>query len=123
MKFDEISSRVIGCAIEVHRELGPGLLESIYEQCLAHELKQNGVKCVTQMHFPVRYKGLQLDCGHGIDLLVENCLIEELKCVESPQPIHEAQILTYMKIAKINTGLLINFNAKYPRHGIKRFVL
>ena len=123
MKFDELSNKVIGCAIEVHRELGPGLLESIYEQCLAYELKRNYLKCVAQMQLPVQYKGLQLDCGYRIDLLVENSLIVELKCVEAFQPIHDAQILTYMKMAKINTGLLINFNVQYLRKGIKRFVL
>ena len=123
MNFDALSNQVIGCAIEVHRELGPGLLESIYEQCLAHELKQQDIKCITQKHLPVQYKGLHLDCGYRIDLLIENSLIVELKCVESLQPIHEAQILTYMKMANINTGLIINFNVKYLRHGIKRFVL
>ena len=92
MNFDTLSNRVIGCAIEVHRELGPGLLESIYEQCLAHELKQKDIKCVAQKHIPVQYKGLLLDCGYRIDLLIENRLIAELKCVESLQPIHEAQI-------------------------------
>ncbi|KPJ94863.1 MAG: GxxExxY protein [Gammaproteobacteria bacterium SG8_11] len=122
MKFDTLFNQVIGCAIEVHRELGPGLLESIYEECLAHELKQKDIKCVTQKHLPVQYKGLLLECGYRIDLLIENRLIVELKCVESLQPIHEAQILTYMKMAKISTGLLINFNVKYLRHGIKRFV-
>ena len=122
MKFDTLFNQVIGCAIEVHRELGPGLLESIYEECLAHELEQKDIKCVTQKHLPVQYKGLLLECGYRIDLLIENRLIVELKCVESLQPIHEAQILTYMKMAKISTGLLINFNVKYLRHGIKRFV-
>ena len=123
MNFDAPSNQVIGCAIEVHRELGPGLLESIYEQCLAHELKQQDIKCITQKHLPEQYKGLHLDCRYRIDLLIENSLIVELKCVESLQPIHEAQILTYMKMANINTGLIINFNVKYLRHGIKRFVL
>jgi GxxExxY protein len=123
MKFDALSNRVIGCAIEVHRELGPGLLESTYEQCLVHELKQKDIQCVTQKQLPVQYKGLHLDCGYRIDLLLENSLIVELKCVESLQPIHEAQILTYMKITQIKTGLIINFNVQYLRKGIKRFVL
>ena len=123
MNFDALSNQVIGCAIEVHRELGPGLLESIYEQCLAHELKQKDIKCITQKHLPVQYKGIHLDCGYRIDLLIENSLIVELKCVEYLQPIHEAQILTYMKMAKINIVLIINFNVKYLRHGIKRYVL
>ena len=123
MKFDELSNRVIGSAIEVHRELGPGLLESTYEQCLAHELKLNGIGFQLQHALPVHYKDVRLDCGYRIDMLVEESLILELKCVEVVKGIHEAQLLTYMRLAGIKTGLLINFNVKKLKKGIKRFVL
>lgn len=123
MEFDALSKRVIGLAIEVHRELGPGLLESAYEKCLAHELKEHEIECVTQMSLPVAYKGLTLDCGYRVDMIVEGRLIVELKSVDSLQPVHEAQLLTYMKLANIGTGLLINFNTGLLKNGIKRFVL
>lgn len=123
MDFDELSNRVIGCAIEVHRELGPGLLESTYEQCLAHELKLNDIGFRRQHPQPVEYKGIRLDCGYRIDVLVEDALIVEMKSVEEVKGIHEAQLLTYMKLAGIKTGLLINFNVTKLKDGIKRFVL
>jgi GxxExxY protein len=123
MKFDSLSNQVIGLAIEVHRELGPGLLESTYEMCLAHELRSHNIKFVTQMALPVEYKGLGMDCGYRVDVMVEEKLIIELKCVDSLQRIHEAQLLTYMKLANIKTGLLINFNTGLLKNGIKRFVL
>jgi GxxExxY protein len=123
MEFDELSNRVICCAIEVHRSLGPGLLESTYEQCLAHELTLRGVGFRLQFPLPVRYKGVLLDCGYRVDVLVEEKLILELKSVEELKGIHEAQLLTYMKLAGIPTGLLINFNVRKLRDGIKRFVL
>jgi GxxExxY protein len=123
MKFDELSNRVIGCAREVHRALGPGLLESTYEQCLAHELALNGIACRLQWPLPVEYKEVRLDCGYRVDVIIEDALIVELKCVQQIESIHEAQLLTYMKFARIATGLLINFNVKRLRDGIKRFVL
>jgi len=123
MEFDDLSKRVIGCAIEVHRELGPGLLESTYEQCLAYELGQARIGFKLQHALPVQYKGIQLDCGYRIDVLAEGSLILELKSVEVLLPIHEAQLLTYMKLASIKTGLLINFNVQLLKTGIKRFVL
>ena len=123
MEFDDLSHRVIGCAIEVHRALGPGLLESAYEQCLAHELARNKIGFMLQHPQPVEYKGIQLDCGYRIDLLVENVLILELKSVGKLTAIHEAQLLTYMKLADVKTGLLINFNVTKLKEGIKRFVL
>lgn len=123
MEFDALSNKVIGLAIEVHRELGPGLLESAYEKCLAHELEEHGIECVTQESLAVAYKGLSLDCGYRVDMMVEGRLIVELKSVDSLQPIHEAQLLTYMKLANIRTGLLINFNTGLLKNGIKRFVL
>ena len=121
MDFDELS--VIGCAIAVHRELGPGLLESAYEQCLAHELKLNGIRFTLQHPQPVDYKGVRLDCGYRIDMLIEDSLLVELKSVDILKGIHEAQLLTYMKLTKIKTGLLMNFDVKKLKDGIKRFVL
>ena len=123
MEFDELSDKVIGCAIEVHKNLGPGLLESAYERCLSYELTAKGLRHEAQKELPIDYKGLKLDTGYRIDLIVENGVIIELKSVEKVLPIHEAQILTYMKLAGINVGLLINFNVIKLKDGIKRFVL
>ncbi len=123
VEFDELSKRVIGCAIEVHRHLGPGLLESTYEQCLAHELNRNGITFQLQHPLPVQYKEVRLDCGYRIDLLVEDRLIVELKSVEKIKGIHEAQLLTYIKLADLKIGLLMNFNVTQLKDGIKRFVL
>jgi GxxExxY protein len=123
VEFDELSHRVIGCAIEVHRELGPGLLESTYEQCLAHELSRADISFKLQYPLPVIYKSVRIDCGYRIDLLVEDQLILELKSVEQIKDVHTAQLLTYMKLAHIKTGLLINFNTRMLKQGIKRFVL
>ncbi|SRR6266487_2311944 len=123
MEFDELSRSVIGCAIEVHRILGPGLLESTYRQCLACELSHAGILFQMEAPLPVRYKDLLLDCGYRIDLLVSRDLIVEIKSVETLLPIHQAQILTYMRLAKVPLGLLINFNMTKLQNGIKRFVL
>ena len=123
MEFDELSRKMIGCALEVHKYLGPGLLESTYEQCLAHEMKQAGIVFKMQSPLPVEYKGIKLDCGYRIDLFIEDSLIVELKSVEKILPIHQAQLLTYMKLAEIPIGLLINFNVTYLKNGIKRMVL
>ena len=123
MKFDELSNRVIGCAIEVHRVLGPGLLESTYEQCLAHELKEVGIPFKIQSPLPVTYKGMRLDCGYRVDLLVDDELIIELKSVKEIKAIHGAQLLTYMKLADVKKGLLINFNVRKLSDGLKRFVI
>jgi GxxExxY protein len=123
MEFDALSNQVIGCAIEVHRELGPGLMESTYEQCLAYELSHAGLEFKLQLPLPVRYKGIQLDCGYRIDVLVRDTLILELKSVDALVNIHQAQLLTYMKLSGIKTGLLINFNVAQLKSGIRRFVL
>lgn len=123
MKFDELSNRVLGCAIEVHRELGPGLLESTYEQCLAYELARANIPFRLQVGLPVQYKETKLDCGYRIDLLIDEKLLVELKSVEQLLQLHEAQILTYMKLAKVKFGLLINFNVPLLKKGIKRFLL
>jgi len=114
---------VIGCAIEVHKTLGPGLLESTYQQCLAHELAINRIKFKTEHLLPVKYKEIQLDCGYRLDFLVEDEIILELKSVEQLKNIHEAQLLTYMKLANIKQGFLINFNLTLLKQGLKSFVL
>jgi GxxExxY protein len=123
MEKDPLTEKVIGCAIEVHRALGPGLLESAYQQCLIHELKLNGIPFQAEKPVPVAYKGLQLDCGYRLDLVVDGRLILELKSVEELSGIHEAQLLTYMKMTGIQTGLLINFNVGRLIDGVKRFKL
>ena len=123
MEFDELSRKVIGCAIEVHRNLGPGLLESTYRQCLACELSHTGIPFQMEVPLPVRYREILLDCGYRIDLLVSGDLIVEIKCVETLLPIHQAQILTYMRLSKIPVGLIINFNVAKLHNGIKRFVV
>ena len=114
---------MIGCAIEVHRNLGPGLLESTYRQCLACELSYAGMAFQMELPVPVQYKNLFLDCGYRIDLVVSGDLIVEIKSVETLLPIHQAQTLTYMRLAKIPIGLLINFNVTKLQNGIKRFVI
>ncbi len=122
MEFDELSNKVIGCAIEVHKTLGPGLLESAYERALSFELSAAKIKYETQKEVAVDYKGVKLDCGYRADIIVENKLIIELKSVERIYPIYEAQLLTYMKLANMKVGLLINFNTKLLKGNIKRFV-
>jgi GxxExxY protein len=122
-EFSELSNRLIGCVIEVHRVLGPGLLESAYQQCLAHELALQGIRFNLEHPLPVNYKGLHLDCGYRIDILVENQIILELKSVEQIKGIHHAQLLTYMKLAGIKQGFLMNFNVERLIDGLKSFVL
>lgn len=121
MDLNEITKKIIGCAIEVHRDLGPGLLESAYEECLAHEMVKNGLMIKRQQPTPVIYKDIKLDCGYRIDILVENLVVVELKVVDAINPVHEAQILTYMKFANKPMGLLINFNVGLLKEGIRRF--
>lgn len=123
MEKDPFSGRVIGLAIEVHRVLGPGLLESTYQQCLAYELQSHGMPFRLEHPMPVTYKGVHLDCGYRIDLLVDDRLILEIKAVEVVSGIHKAQLLTYMKLSGIRTGLLINFNVQRLADGIERFRL
>ena len=119
---NKLSKVVIGAAIEVHQALGPGLLESAYQQCLKHELKLRGVSVRSEVELAVSYKGMALDCGYRIDFIVGGSLLLELKSVRKIEAIHEAQILTYLKLAKIKTGLLMNFNVPVLTDGIKRFV-
>ena len=120
---DTLTESVIGLAIEVHRALGPGLLESAYQECLCYELKANGIAFGRQVALPVVYKSVKLDCGYRMDLVVDDRLVVELKTVEKILPIHEAQLLTYLRLSGIRTGLLLNFNTEVLKNGIKRMVL
>ncbi|MGH9545413.1 MAG: GxxExxY protein [Terriglobales bacterium] len=121
---EDLTERVIGAAIEVHREIGPGLMESAYEECLCHELYLRELAFVRQVALPVRYKGVGLDCGYRIDLVVADSLILELKCVEHILPVHEAPLLTYLKMTGKRVGLILNFNvAVLTRGGIVRKIL
>lgn len=119
---NKITEAIIGAAIEVHRELGPGLLESTYEACLAYELIERGLRIERQKILPVKYRGVNLDCGYRIDLLVEDFAIVELKVVEKLEAIHEAQLLSYLKLSGAPIGLLLNFNVIELRRGIRRLV-
>ena len=121
MEINQITEKIIGCAIEVHRHLGPGLLESAYEECLAYEIMNSGLYVERQKAVPVIYKEIKLDCGYRIDLLIEKTVIIELKSIEAFNPVHEAQILTYMKFANKSIGLLINFNVTLLKNGLKRY--
>jgi GxxExxY protein len=122
MREDEITSKVIGAAIEVHKVLGPGLLESAYEECLCYELSQIGLSFERQVDLPVIYKGVHLDCGYRMDLVVENSVIVEIKAVEQIIKIHEAQLLSYLKLYKKAVGLLLNFHSPILKSGLKRIV-
>ena len=119
---DSLTGEIIGAAIEVHRQLGPGLLESAYEECLCRELSIREVEFRRQVPLPVVYKGLNLDCGYRMDIVVANQVIVEVKSVDAIHPIHEAQLLTYLKLSGIRVGLLINFNSVVVKDGIKRLV-
>lgn len=121
MDINKITETIIGCAIEVHKTLGPGLLESAYEECLAYELMKAGLKVERQKPVPVIYKEIKLDCGYRMDLFVENAVVVELKTAEAFNPVHEAQVLTHMKFANLHMGLLINFYVMLLKDGIKRF--
>ena len=122
MNVNDITERIIGAAIEVHRGLGPGLLESAYEACLAHELVERDLRIERQKALPLSYKGVNIDCSYRIDLLVEDMVIVELKSVARIDPIHEAQIISYLKLSGYRVGLLINFNVKQLTNGIRRLV-
>ncbi len=118
-----LSERVIGLAIDVHRQLGPGLLESAYEECLSFEFKQNGISYARQVPLPVVYKAVQLDCGYRMDMVVERQLVIEIKAVERLMPIHETQMLTYLRLSGHKIGLLMNFNSVMLKDGLRRLVL
>jgi GxxExxY protein len=119
----ELSERVIGSAMDVHRQLGPGLLETVYEECLCFELKQARIAYRRQVPLPVFYKGVQLECGYRMDVVVEHRLVVEIKAVERLLPIHEAQMLTYLRLSGLPIALLLNFNSVALKSGLRRFVL
>jgi GxxExxY protein len=119
---NQVTEKIIGCAIEIHKTLGPGLLESAYEECLCFELSQCSLSFRRQLPLPLKYKGIKLDCGYVMDLVVEDLVIVELKTVEKLLPIHEAQLLTYLKLYQRSVGLLINFNVPALKTGIKRII-
>ena len=123
MKHEDLTKRIIGAAIEVHKHVGPGLLESVYENCLAHELSIQGIPFESQKQVLVRYKGVQLASELRADFVVDSKVIIELKAVEALTPVHRAQILTYMRLANCEVGLLINFNVEQLTKGMERFVL
>lgn len=122
-QVDLLSERIIGCALTVHRALGPGLLESAYQTCLAHELSLAGLRVATERMLPIHYRDVAIDAGYRPDIVVEDCVLVELKAVERLLPIHEAQVLTYLKLSGIKLGLLINFNVRLLKTGIRRLVL
>lgn len=121
-KINQITEKIIGCAISVHRGLGPGLLESAYEECLCFELNQHKLEFEKQIPLPVIYKGVKLDCGYRMDIVVENLVIVELKAVERVLPVHEAQLLSYLKLYNKKVGLLINFHVPILKSDLKRIV-
>ncbi len=120
---DPLTEKVIGLAIDVHRGLGPGLLESAYEECLCYELKSHDVSFRRQVSLPVVYKSVELNCGYRMDIVVDDKLVVELKTVERLLPLHDAQLLTYLKLSGIQTGLLLNFNTPVLKDGVRRLVL
>ncbi len=118
-----VTNLIIGAAIEVHRALGPGLLESVYETCLAHELTRAGVPMSRQVPIPLLYKGVRLETGFRADLVVDGCVLVEVKAAERLLPIHDAQVLTYLRLAGLRTGILLNFNVKLLKDGVRRLVV
>ena len=118
-----LGERVIGLSIDVHRHLGPGLLESAYEECLCFELKQAGISYQRQVALPIVYKDVRLDCGYRMDIVIQNELIIEIKAVDRILPVHEAQMLTYLRLSRLRAGLLLNFNNVVLKDGLRRFVL
>ncbi|NLJ07502.1 MAG: GxxExxY protein [Sphingobacteriales bacterium] len=120
---NQLTEKIIGCAIEVHKQLGPGLLECAYEECLYYELINSGLEVKKQLALPLVYKEIQLDAGYRIDLLVENRVIVEIKSVDAIAEIHKAQLMTYMKLANLKIGLLINFNVTKLKDGIVRWII
>jgi GxxExxY protein len=120
--YPELTEKIIGACIEVHKELGPGLLESAYEQCLCCELNRSKIDFKTQVSLPVKYKEVLIDCSYRLDIVVENRVVLEIKAVEKLSSLHEAQLISYLKLSKYEIGLLINFNVELLKRGIKRFI-
>lgn len=123
MSYDDVTGKVIGAAIEVHREMGPGLLESVYQSCMEIEMKSQGIEFLAQHRIPLKYKKQNVDCELIMDLFIPGSLVIELKAAESILPVHQAQLLTYMKLSQTRLGLLLNFNVPVMKNGIKRMVL
>jgi len=121
--YKELTGKIVDCAVQVHKQLGPGLLESAYEECLHHELLESGVSSIKQVPMPLIYKGNKLDLGYRIDLLVEDKIVIEVKSVEYLLPVHTAQVMTYLKLSGCRVGLLINFNVQFLKEGIKRIIV
>jgi GxxExxY protein len=119
---NEVTDRIIGAAIEVHRSLGPGLLESVYEECLCYELSRAGLSFCRQVRLPVSYKGVRLECGYVMDLVVEDCVVIEIKAVAALLPVHAAQLTTYLRLSGKQVGLLINFDVAVLKRGLRRVV-
>jgi GxxExxY protein len=122
MELNEITGAIVGAAMKVHTEIGPGVLESVYRKCLQHELQKCGLAVQSEVKLPVRYDGLLLESGYRLDLLVQNQIVIELKCVDALLPIHKAQLLTYLRLADKPLGLLLNFNVVHMRNGIQRVI-
>jgi GxxExxY protein len=122
-RFGGCSEAVIGACIEVHRHLGPGLLESVYEECVAHELRLRGIRFERQRPVPLQYKAVRLECGYRLDLVVESALVVEIKAVEKLLPIHQAQLLTYLRLTGLDAGLLVNFCEPVLKNGLRRMTL
>ncbi len=123
LHHEGLTEKLIAAAIEVHRQLGPGLLESAYEECYCHELKLRDLVFERQKPLPLEYKGIKLDCGYRMDVVADRKAVVEIKCVEKILPVHEAQLLTYLKLARLRVGLIINFHSRFIKDGIKRLVL
>jgi len=122
VEINQLTGQIVDSAMRVHSQLGPGLLESAYEACLAYELQRRGFRVLRQLALPVEYEGLRIDAGYRIDLLVEDVVVVELKAVEALHPIHRAQLLSYLRLSRKRVGLLLNFNVRRLRDGIERFV-
>ena len=122
-EMDRVAKLIVECCFRVHTLLGPGLLESVYERCLAYEIRKAGLRCERQVSVPIHYDGHQIDDGLTLDLLVEGCVVVELKAVEGILPVHTAQLMTYLKLSKVRLGLLVNFNVAHLKGSIKRYVV
>ena len=122
-ELNDLTYKIIGCAYKVHKELGPGLLESTYEICMEHELRKANLKVKSQCALPIVYDTIKLEAGYRVDLLVEDCIIHELKAVNEITPTHKAQLMTYLKLSKLKLALLLNFNVKNMQNGINRIIM
>ncbi len=123
LHHEDLTEKLIAAAIEVHRHLGPGLLEPAYEECYCHELRLQGVPFERQKPLPLEYKGVKLDCGYRMDVVADNKAVVEVKCVDKILPVHEAQLLTYLKLSNVKVGLIINFYSRFIKEGMRRLVL